>query len=215
MAAHLQRQLLHVGHQPGDVRRRLAGAGIGDRSAVGPKQFRVRNLNGLPAARFNRKDADLEKISAGVLEQRGIAHFSNDVLVNTTRLVGREQLRIDAFAADFHAEFVDVRPFRDREHIKTFQPLVVRIVELLVDRCDGDLAINLDVDLVTRDFERGEREMGRRNVNRTLDNNETISAGLRDASEEEEPDRQHQIFVHGALVGNSGKMLPLYRKHYF
>jgi hypothetical protein len=38
---------------------------------------------------------------------------------------------------------------------------------------------------------------------------------LRDASEEEEPDRYHQIFVHGTLVGNSEKMLPAYRKHYF
>jgi hypothetical protein len=67
--------------------------------------------------------------------------------------------------------------------------LIVRIVELLVDRCDGDLPINFDVDLMTGDFERGEREMARRNVDRTLDDDETISAGLRDASEEEEPDR--------------------------
>jgi hypothetical protein len=42
---------------------------------------------------------------------------------------------------------------------------------------------------MTRDFEGGEWEMGRRNVDRTLDNNETISARLRDGSEEEEPDR--------------------------
>ena len=80
-------------------------------------------------------------------------------------------------------------PFRDREHVKAFEPLIVRIVELLVDRCDGDLPINFDVDLMTGDFERGEWEMARRNVDRTLDDNETISAGLRDASEEEEPDR--------------------------
>jgi hypothetical protein len=39
------------------------------------------------------------------------------------------------------------------------------------------------------DFERGEREMNGRNVDRTLDDDETISAGLGDASEEEEPDR--------------------------
>jgi hypothetical protein len=38
---------------------------------------------------------------------------------------------------------------------------------------------------------------------------------LRNGSEEEKPDRQHQFFVHGALVGNSGKMLPWYRKLYF
>ncbi len=82
-----------------------------------------------------------------------------------------------------------MRPFRDREHVKAFEPLIVRIVELLVDRCDGDLAINFDVDLMTGDFERGEWEMARRNVDRTLDDNETISAGLGDASEEEEPDR--------------------------
>jgi len=69
--------------------------------------------------------------------------------------------------------------------------------------------------LVTRDFERGEREMRRRNVNRTFNDNETISAGLRDASEEEEPDCYQQILVHRALVGNSEKMLPAYRKHYF
>jgi len=82
-----------------------------------------------------------------------------------------------------------MRPFRDREHVKTFEPLIVRIVELLVDRCGGDLAINFDVDLMTRDFERGEREMGRRNVDRTFNNDETISAGLGHGSEEEEPDR--------------------------
>jgi hypothetical protein len=40
-----------------------------------------------------------------------------------------------------------------------------------------------------------------------LDDNETISAGLEDASEEKEPDRYHQFFVHGALVGNTRKML--------
>src|SRR5262249_34578930 len=116
-------------------------------------------------------------------------HFSNDVLVNSTRLVSREQFRLDALAGDFHAEFVDVRAFRDREHVKTFEPLVVRIVELLVDRCNGHLAVDFDVDLMTGDFERGEREMNRRNVDRTLDDDETIPAGLGDASEEEEPDR--------------------------
>jgi hypothetical protein len=42
---------------------------------------------------------------------------------------------------------------------------------------------------MTGDFEWGEREMARRNVKRTLDDDETISPGLRDASEEEEPDR--------------------------
>jgi hypothetical protein len=36
-----------------------------------------------------------------------------------------------------------------------------------------------------------------------------------DASEEKEPNRQHQFFVHGALVGNSGEMLPAWRKDYF
>jgi hypothetical protein len=60
---------------------------------------------------------------------------------------------------------------------------------------------------MTGDFEGSKREMGRRNVDRTLDDNETISAGMRDASEEQEPDRYDQIFVHGALVGNSVKML--------
>jgi hypothetical protein len=82
-----------------------------------------------------------------------------------------------------------MRPFWDREHVETFEPLIVRIIKLLVDRGDGDLAINFDVDLVTCDFERGEREMNRRDVHRTLNDNETISTGLRDASEEEEPDR--------------------------
>jgi hypothetical protein len=53
--------------------------------------------------------------------------------------------------------------------------------------------------------------MGWRNVDWTLDDNETISAGLKDASEEEEPDHQHQFFVHGALVGNSRKMLPAFK----
>jgi hypothetical protein len=42
---------------------------------------------------------------------------------------------------------------------------------------------------MTGDFERSERKVARRNVDWTLDNNETISAGLGDASEEEEPDR--------------------------
>jgi hypothetical protein len=42
---------------------------------------------------------------------------------------------------------------------------------------------------MTGDFEGSEREMTRRNVDRTLDDNETISARLGDASEEEEPDR--------------------------
>src|SRR5262249_50077138 len=78
-------------------------------------------------------------------------------------------------------------------------------------RCDGDLPINFDVDLMTRDFERSEGEMGRQNIDRTLDNDETISPGLRDASEEEEPDHQHQFFIHGALVGNSAKMLPAFK----
>ena len=81
-----------------------------------------------------------------------------------------------------------MRPFRNREHVKAFQTLIVRIVELLVYRCDGDLAINFDVDLMTGDFERGEWEMRRRNVDRMLDDDETISAGLRDASEDQEPD---------------------------
>src|SRR5262249_23688592 len=146
---------------------------------------------------------------------RRVAHFSNDVLVNSTRLVSREQLGFNILAGDFHAEFVDMRPFRNREHVKTFEPLIVRIVELLVDRCDGDLAINFDVNLMTGDFERSERKMNRRNVDRTLDDDETISVGLRDASEKEESDRYHQFSVHGALVGNAGKMLPVWRKHYF
>src|SRR5262249_26882374 len=151
------------------------------------------------------------KVTAGILEQRRIPHFSHDVLVNATRLVSREQLRIDSFTADFHAELVDMRPFRNGEHVKTFEPLIVRIVELLVDRCDGDLLINFDVDLMTGDFERSKREMGRRNVDRTLHDNETISARYGDASEEEEPDHYHQFFVHGALVGNSGKKLPAFK----
>jgi len=67
--------------------------------------------------------------------------------------------------------------------------LVVRIVELLVDRCDGDLLINCDVNVMTGDFERGEWEMARRNVDRPLDNDETISEGMRDGSEKEESNR--------------------------
>src|SRR4029077_2510598 len=161
---------------------------VSDCPGVGAKQFRIGNLDGLAAARFDRKDANLEKIAAGVLEQRRIPHFSNNVLINSTRLVSLEQFGIDALAADFHAEFVDVCPFRDREHVKAFEPLIVRIVELLVDRCGGNLPINFDIDLMTRDFERGEWETARRNVDRTLDDNETISTGLRDTSEEEEPD---------------------------
>jgi len=81
-----------------------------------------------------------------------------------------------------------VRPFWNGEHVETFEPLVVRVVEFLVDRCNGDLAINFDVDPMTRDFERGEREANRRNVDRTLNDNETICAGLGDACEQEEPD---------------------------
>jgi hypothetical protein len=34
---------------------------------------------------------------------------------------------------------------------------------------------------------------------------------VRDASEKEEPNHQHQFFVHEALVGNSGKMLPAFK----
>src|SRR5262249_1118796 len=147
--------------------------------------------------------------------QRRVAHFSHNILINAARLISWKQLGIDALPGDLHAEFVDVRSLRDREHVKTFEPLVVRIVELMLDRCNGDLAINFDVDLVARDFERGEREMGRWNVNRTFNDNETVSARLRDASEEQEPDCCHQTFVHGALVGNPQKMLPAYRKHYF
>src|SRR5262245_19474028 len=106
-------------------------------------------------------------------------------------------------------------PFRNGEHVKPFQPLIVTTVEFLVDRRDGDLAISLDADLMTGDIERGEREMGGRNVNRTFDDDETISVGTGDGSEEEESDRYHQFLVHGALVGNSEKMLPAWRKHYF
>src|SRR5260370_29866980 len=81
---------------------------ISDGRGVGAKQFRIGNLNGLPAARFDRKDADLEKVAAGVLEQRRIPHFSNNVLINATRLVSREQLGFNGLAADFHTEFVDM-----------------------------------------------------------------------------------------------------------
>jgi hypothetical protein len=42
--------------------------------------------------------------------------------------------------------------------------------------------------VMTGDFEGSEWKVTRRNVDRTLDENETISAGLRDASEKEEPD---------------------------
>jgi hypothetical protein len=68
---------------------------------------------------------------------------------------------------------------------------------------------------MTGDFQRGERLMNRRNINRALDDDEPISARMGDASEEKEPNRQHQFFVHGALVGNSGEMLPAWRKDYF
>jgi hypothetical protein len=42
---------------------------------------------------------------------------------------------------------------------------------------------------MTGDFERGEWEMARRNVDRPLDNDETISEGMRDGSEKEESNR--------------------------
>jgi hypothetical protein len=56
-----------------------------------------------------------KRAAAGVLEQRGIALTTDDVLVDCACLAGVEQLGLEVLIADAHRELVDVRAARDRE----------------------------------------------------------------------------------------------------
>ena len=52
-----------------------------------------------------------------------------------------------------------MRAFRHRKHVGTFQSLVVRIVEFLIDGGNRHLSVDFDLDVVTGHLERGKGEV--------------------------------------------------------
>jgi hypothetical protein len=128
---------------------------------IGLAGVRLENLgvgkrNALAAVRLDGKDAHFERVAVGVFHQGRVAQFAHDVLVNPARLVRRQQLRLDLFAADVHGELVNVRARGHRKQICAFKPLRIGIVEFLVHGRDGDLVVYLHVDVVVGDFQRRE-----------------------------------------------------------
>src|SRR5439155_14768946 len=113
---------------------RVQRIAVTDQARIRLEQLAVGERHTLLRARFDREDADLENVLAGVFEQRRVAQLAHNVLVNAPRLVRAHQFGLNRPAIDLHGEFLDLRPFWDREQGGPFDPLVVRIVKLLLDR---------------------------------------------------------------------------------
>ena len=80
-------------------------------------------------------------------------------------------------------ELVDMRAFRHRENVNTFETLVVRIVKFLIDRSDCYLAVDFDVHVMAGDFEWREGKVTWRHRHRPLDDDEAVTAALRGDAE--------------------------------
>ena len=126
---------------------------VADQAAIGREHLGIGKGDALVAVWLDGENPHLEDIPARVFQQGGVLQFAHDVLVNGARLVGGQQLGLDLLAADFHGELVNLAAFGDGKQVSAFQPLRVGIVELLVHRRGGDLAVNLDVDVMVSDFQ--------------------------------------------------------------
>ena len=158
----LERALALQVHLHTDVPDRLGGELLGvERQHVAHEpvirlqQFRVGERNALLAVRLDREDAHLEDVAPGIFEQCRVLQFADDVLIDPTRLLGRQQFEFDLLAVNLHRKLVDVRAPGDREHEGAFQPRWVRVVELLVHRRDGDLVGDAGADLDVIHIQRG------------------------------------------------------------
>ena len=165
-------------------------------------------LTVLAAVGFERKDAHLKEVAARILEEGGIAQLVHDVFVDLPRIVRRKQLGLGHLSSDLHAELVDMRAFRDREKVSAFELSIVGVVNLLIVRSDRDLAVDPDVDVVTRHFERRKCVMAGRHAHRLLDDDKTIVVHLREETAGTSSDKQKKAGVYEALVGRAEQMLP-------
>ena len=198
---------------------RVERINVADQAGVGGQHLGVGQRDALVAVRFDGENAHLEHIAAGVFEQRRVAHFAHDVLVNLPRLVRGQQLGLDLPPADVHGEFVNLRALGDGEKIGAFEPLRVRIVELLVHRRGGDLAVNLHVHVVIRHLQRRENVRPRRGrprrgrsragpPMRLLHDDKPVRATLRDGRNQAEPgqhNRKARMCFMGGWTGAPGK----------
>ena len=159
------------------------------------EQLGVGDPDPLVRPRLDREDADLEGIAAHVFEQGRVFHLADDVLVKRAGFVGGQQLGLGHGAVDVHRELVDVRAGRQRKNVGAFEPGVVRIVKLLVDRGGGGQIVDFHADPVVVHGERGERKMAGgherhrmepRPVHWRADDDQTIRQGM----------------IHGEATGN-------------
>src|SRR5438552_10715758 len=100
-----------------------------------------------------------------------------------------------------------MRAFRHWKHVDTFQSLIVRVVEFLIDRSNCYLAIDFDLDVVVDHFQRRKREMSGPNQKWPFHHDESIPARVGKYAEQAGCENQEQSF-HALLVGTPAKMLP-------
>src|SRR5439155_384451 len=141
---------------------RVQRIAVTDQARIRLEQLAVGERHTLLRARFDREDADLENVLAGVFEQRRVARLAHNILVNAPRLVRAHQFGLDRPPVDLHGELLDLRPFRHGEQEGPFDSLVIRIEKVLLDRRGRQLVVNSDAGLVPGDFQRTELVDARR-----------------------------------------------------
>ena len=180
---------------------------VAHEAVVGLEHLRVGERDPFVAARFDGEDADLEHVPPCVLQQGWVAHFADDILINTAGLVGQQKLGLDRLAVDLHRELVDLRAGWHREQIRTLKALIVGVVKLLIDCGRRNLAGNLDVDMMVHDLQRRELVVGGRAgaVGRIVNNDESIGQNV--AGNCQQSNQEKNTFFHDNQSDTTAAML--------
>jgi len=102
----------------------------------------------------DREHPRLEHVAARPLEQARVLPVAQDVLVDGARALLLDDVGLDQFVADPHAETADRGVAGQREEELSLESAVGRVDERLLDRGAGDLVVDLDGHLVVADVQR-------------------------------------------------------------
>jgi len=142
----------------------VEGIEIFNQTVVAGQKLGIAQADAFLAARRDGKNAQAIESPAGVLEQRRVALFADDLFIEAARLGGVEQFGLGGAAVDIHGKPVELAAARDREEIGALELERVGIIENLIDLGHGHLVFDPHRDVVIAHFKRGHgrREMGRK-----------------------------------------------------
>ena len=118
------------------------------------ERLRIGQLHLLLAVLRHGVDAHAEEVAAHVLQQAGVLHAADDILVDAARLPLLHQLAAGALAVDIEREVRNRGAFRQREDVHRLQVAVHAVFEGLLDLDIRHAVLDLDIHTLALDGQR-------------------------------------------------------------